>query len=71
MNHIIRLLLTGILLLGATGILSAQEPPLERKLSLEIEDASLNDVLNAIMKETSSLFLYKSHELNLTGPFTI
>ena len=71
MNPIFRLLLTVLMLFGATGILSAQEPPLERRLDLELKDASLDDALNAIMKETSALFLYKSNEINLSGPFTI
>ena len=71
MNPIFRLLLTTLMLFGATSILSAQEPPLERRLDLELKDASLDDALNAIMKETSALFLYKSNEINLSGPFTI
>ena len=71
MNPVFRLLLTVLMLFGATGILSAQEPPLERRLDLELKDASLDDALNAIMKETSALFLYKSNEINLSGPFTI
>ena len=71
MNPIFRLLLTILMLFGATSILSAQEPPLERRLDLELKDASLDDALNAIMKETSALFLYKSNEINLSGPFTI
>lgn len=70
MNPIIRFLLTGLILFTAGGALSAQEPPLERKVSIELDGATLDEALNTIMNKTGVLFLYKSKELNLTGPYT-
>ena len=71
MNPIIKSLLTFYLLILSAGIISAQESPLERRLDIDLKNASLDETLNMVMKETGVLFLYKNNEINLEGPFTI
>ena len=61
----------GLLLIGSAGTLSAQEPPLERRMSIRLTNATLDEALNAIMKETGALFLYKSSEINIDSPITL
>ena len=71
MNFILRFMLIGLLLIGSAGTLSAQEPPLERRMSIRLTNATLDEALNAIMKETGALFLYKSSEINIDSPITL
>ena len=71
MNFILRIMLMGLLLIGSASILSAQEPPLERRMSISLTNATLDEALNAIMKETGALFLYKSSEINIDSPITL
>ena len=71
MNSILRFMLTFFLLIISAGVISAQEPPLERRLDIDLKNASLDETLNMVMKKTGVLFLYKNSEINLEGPFTI
>lgn len=71
MNPIIRFMLAGFLLIYSAVTVSAQEPPLERRLDINLSNASLDETLNKVMKETGVLFLYKNSEINIEGPFTI
>lgn len=64
-------MLTFFLLIISAGVISAQEPPLERRLDIDLKNASLDETLNMVMKKTGVLFLYKNSEINLEGPFTI
>lgn len=70
MKAILKVFAACLLLIAGVQTADAQQPPLERTLTIEVEGAGLDAVLGKIMKETGVLFFYKNDEIDVTGPFT-
>lgn len=70
MKTILKMCVACLLLITGVQTANAQQPLLDRTLSLEVKNADLDSVLGKIMKETGVVFFYRNDEINVNGPWT-